>query len=220
MKLLVCGSFHYYAPWFVTIRHRVREEACDALVLTGNMLNMLMPLHPKSEQVAALKKWIKNMPCVVYYARGWYDPDRLHEWNLPNLRQAGEHIQDGWRIHVAKSFPPVEDIERVSAQTIIVSHFPPSLSRCAVGHDGDDLGSLSVRVAIEDAGDCRLVLCGNVVDPLSRVDWAAGAMVINPALSYHEHRDAPSYALIDTERRTVNLYDGERVVAHSFERGL
>jgi len=218
---LQVGSFHYYPAWFSQTRAWVNKKSeVDGLVVTGNMCNLLRPTGAQADQSIAIKDWIGSLRCPVFYAPGGWDPQGMEDWELPNLHLCGEHVFAGWRIHVMSAFARCEEIQPTTSQTIIVSHHPPALTRCAVGPDGTHYGRMDVREAVATAGDCRLVLCGHVMDPLSQIDWCENAMVINVGASFWEHEphDAPAFAMIDTDTRSVTVDNGRRLASHSFAR--
>jgi hypothetical protein len=217
VKLLAFGSFHMHLPWMTRARAWASNRtAVEAVAITGNMLNMLIS---PAEQSLLLRDWIASLPCSVYYARGPWDPPSMEDWDLPNLHLCGDHIQAGWRIHVIGDFEPVEEIEPTTSQTLIFSHSPPALTRCSIAPDGTHHGSIGVRQAIADAGDCRLAVCGRVIDPASTTDWCENAMVINPGVSLWDTQPSdPAHAIVDTDARTFILHNGRRTTCHSFAR--
>lgn len=213
--------FRYYAPWFTRAKAWAQtNDGVDAVVITGDMCNLLMPHGPKAEQCLAIRKWISYLSVPVFFAPGAWDPEGMESWGLANLHLCGEHICNGWRVHVMSAHRICEPIQTTSSQTIIVSHYPPALTRTAVGRDGTHYGRADVREAVEEAGDCRLVLSGHVLDPLAVVDWCEGAMVVQPGIAYFEHEphEEPALALINTDTRSVMTHDGRRMASHSFAR--
>lgn len=222
MKILQVGSFHYHAPWFAAVSEVVRAGRCDAIAVTGNMCDMTLPMESRAPQCVAIRNWISRLRVPVFYGRGWYDPAGIEDWSLDNLHLAGAHDYnlDGWRIHVRNTHEGGVQVGPSTVPTIIVSHFPPRLTRTALDPHGTDAGVLSIRGAAEVAGDCRLILCGHVLDPLATTDYCDGAFVVNPGLAYHEHTGDPAHAFIDCDRREVRVYDGRRIVVRSFARDL
>jgi hypothetical protein len=224
MKLMTIGDFHGYPDWFARIEKFIFAEPqeVDVLAVTGNLCNMLTRRDDAGRDTLSIRSWLERI-CAripVHYAPSGYDPDSILQWDIDNLFGPGDHIHDGWRIHVMSMRRPGDEIRSSNLPTIIVSDIGPTLSRSAMALDGSDLGRCDVYDAVQAAGDCRLIIHGGCLDPVARMDWTGpgSALAVNTGLPYLEHGKDPAFALIDCDSRVVNLFDGERMHSKSFVR--
>lgn len=219
-RLLVVGNFFFHVPWFEQVRVWSNSAgAPDAVVVTGNMLGMFTPVKGERQE-RFLRTWIVNQNRPVFWSRGgWdYSAEEMRAWGLRNLHLAGTHELGGWRIEVMDSCGQGSPAVPSTLPTAVVSHYAPLGTKCGVGLDGVEAGSAQVRYDLEPLGNARVLMCGNVFDPLAPTDYAEGVFCCNPGVSYWEHRPQPAIALVDLDRRSVQVDSGRRSATFSFAK--
>jgi Icc-related predicted phosphoesterase len=137
-------------------------------------------------------------------------------WGIKNLHLAGSHELGGWRIEVMDSCGQGSPALPSTLPTAVVSHYAPMGTKCGIGRDGVDVGSAPVRYDLEQLGNARVLMCGHVFDPIAATDWAEGVFCCNPGVSYWEHNPQPAFALVDLDRRCVQVDSGCHLATYSF----
>ena len=137
-------------------------------------------------------------------------------WGVKNLHLAGSHELGGWCIEVVDCFEEGSTPLPSTLPTVVVSHYAPKGTKCGVGLDGVDVGSASVRHDLEQLGNARVLMCGHVFDPIAATDWAEGVFCVNAGVSYWEHNTQPAFALVDLDRRSVQVDSGLYTNSYSF----
>lgn len=220
MRILHVTDFHLYHRWFVWLNREASKY--EAVAFTGDALSHLghKGSPERARQEGFIRFWLENAHYPLYYSRGGYDPTWLHQVKNPNLHLGGTYSREGWRIVVVDAHAPeVENIEPAHEPTVLVSHYPPAKTSCSTERTGRaDRGRGDVRRWVEDPDVCRLCLCGHVHDPVATFDTVGSALVINPGLSYYEHRDWPAYSYTDTDARVAAVDDGRNITTLSFAR--
>jgi hypothetical protein len=220
MKILHVQGLYLHMPYLLTVARWALDV--DLVAIAGNSMPVAS-YTSKLDNERLLRNWLASLGQPIAYSRGGHDAD-VPSWGLKNVLCGGTHEIAGLAIHVIDTISADAPAPRASTLPgIVVTHFPPSGSLCAIETPScEECGRADVLHASRNLGDVRCVLAGRVSQPRARVDWIGladdGALVVSPGLSYHEHRDEPAHALIDTDRRTAQIYDGVRTVTHSFAR--
>ena len=221
MKILHVQSLHLHDPWLRTVASWA--PSVDPITIAGDC----MPIASSRKRVddeRELRRWLADLRVDVYYSRGPYDVDarKMLGWGLPNLHLSGTHEGrgTGYSIHVVDTYSTeIWEPHATTLPGIVVSHFPPMGCGCATSTpDGENCGRSDVRAMLDQLGDVRLALGGRVSQPRERIGWAEGACVVVPGISYQEHAAEPAFARIDMSRRSIQVYDGKQLRAHSFAR--
>lgn len=217
MKILHVHSLHGHAPWMRTVSDWA--PTVDAITVAGDSLPIVSS-RSRDDDEFDLRHWIAGLKTPVFYSRGAHDPADMEDWDYDHLFLSGSHEFKGWTIQVLDVFSTeIWMPEASSLPEILVTHFPPAGAVCGTDTpSGECYGRADVRAIGAELGDVRLVLAGRVPQPKCRVDWCEGSMCVVPGANYYEHTQEPAFARIDTDTRSITVFDGKRVASCSFAR--
>lgn len=224
MTILHVTDFHA-KPWFYDwALSEVRRHAHDALVLSGDLLDLLHYGTPGfSEQLALVGRWAAALPpgLPTFLVSGNHDmfseDPRLKEarW-MKDLRRPNLYV-DGDVATVSGvlfecvpwgSLPEAHPNLPKNLPKIVVSHCPPAGIAAATDQGyGEDHGDIFLEsyLAVEETPPL-LVLSGHIHSPKSWYGQCHRTCVLNPGIDLS--RKEPSHIVIDTDRGVATRRGG------------
>lgn len=222
MRVLHVADLHLEHAWFEWLASDA--PAHDVLVIAGDLQNAFsnVPMHSQAREIS---RWLlaRTTPTVVCSGNHDYwtksrnvsvDPDANAAW-LTRLHGQGQIIATdgdivdhcGLRIAVNGWTQTPELQQRVD---LLVTHAPPSGSRCATGVHSGDCGDPGLWSTIE-ACTPGIILSGHIHEPYNRWERLPGAngevLVLVPGLD--EGSDTPAHWLLNFDRQKATHSSGE-----------
>ena len=102
-------------------------------------------------------------------------------------------------------------LDALGSVDILVSHCPPYGTRCDLGPDGKNYGSIPVKEYVQSKRP-RLVLCGHV-HVARAVDKVAGTTIVNPGPLMEGN-----FAILKVHRKDVSVELGQDATVGQWER--
>lgn len=218
MKILHLSDLHAVERFYTWAADEVRRTHYDALVVSGDLLDMLNLPFIRS-QIKLVTAWAAELPSDLptFLVSGNHDKIvdnhflKDARWLLPlrrkNLFVDGESVEIGGFCFECVGWGHVP-IAETKLPTIVVCHRPPSPALTGIDSLGIDLGDpeLSHNILTADNSTPTLVLCGHVHLPRRWYNFGA-INSLNPGAELKA--EFPNHIVIDTDSGTAMRVTGD-----------
>jgi Icc-related predicted phosphoesterase len=222
LKILHLSDLHDNGLFYTWIDQEVRQTKYDALVISGDLLNMNNLWRIRS-QTKWVKAWADKLPkdLMVFLVSGNHDKIWEHpildeaKWlgsiKRENLYIDGESVETGGFCFECVGWGQVP-IAETKLPKIIISHSPPSPAATGLNERGMDVGcELLSEHILQSSSETWLVLCGHAHRPQR---WCNLGRFVSLNPGSNPDATIPNHIIIDTKKRRA-LHVTEEISATS-----
>lgn len=178
MKILHASDLHFDKAKFDQILGLEFDVCC----ISGDLIDASQ--KGVSEQKAWVRRWLENFKRRIFVCSGNHDADGSGDaaWmRMPNIYADGDiKMIEGVKFGCVPYM--CTDILDFAECDVLLAHVPPAHTQTAVEH-GRDFGDKELyRVLKHGLLKAKIILCGHVHDPLSRVDKIGNYKIYNSSL--------------------------------------
>ena len=178
MKILHASDLHFDKAKF----DQILDLEFDVCCISGDLIDASQ--KSVSEQKAWVRRWLENLKGQIFVCSGNHDldgPDDAAWMRMPNVYADGDiKTIEGIKFGCAPYL--CSDILDFAECDVLLAHVPPAHTQTAVEH-GRDFGDKELyRTLKHGLLKAKIILCGHVHDPLSRVDKIGNCKVYNSSL--------------------------------------
>ena len=178
MKILHASDLHFDKAKF----DQILDLEFDVCCISGDLIDASQ--KGVSEQKAWVRRWLENFKGRIFVCSGNHDVDGSSDaaWmRMPNIYADGDiKMIEGVKFGCVPYM--CTDILDFAECDILLTHVPPTRTQTAVECSRDFGDKEFYRVLKHGLLKAKIILCGHVHDPLSRVDKIGNCKIYNSSL--------------------------------------